>query len=465
MLMIMRLSQRVAAHVRVVLMVALLLAVLPRVHHADDASISAETATASATERAAVALSCFLKEHWLERQAEFRKQVPMPPDVDDGDVWTSIQYHALASVVNYTGFCQLLDRQRATVGLDMVLSSVDMVHRDALVVAGTAVWLTASRASAVSAPPGWCRLPAFEQNDWDLRMREGGKCCNARTTKAQVWTTWGAVHAAHTYLSFIKHVVGQWVADRGFKDLSRIAASFHDGVASQFTHGIIWQTLLRRIPQPFTLESVRLLAAELCCEGCAAQECNARCATGLEGDWYHACFHGVGHGGMLLALRDAGVSIGSACEPARWLSLPVHRDAMLRGVAVCETVPHPNRKWCLTGAYMSYFEFIRPSRVDWSVACEQVPCMAACIMKCRQFASDLIDPVFTIARWPTAVVCYGPRLLSRDRAFALDNVMAPYSEKSFTRPDGGPYYTAEFEALLVHELGLEGEAATERCFS
>ena len=255
----------------------------------------------------------------------------------------------------------------------------------------------------------------------------------------------------------MRHALGQWYGsqqpslpdpeappDAALRAAVRRAYSYTVGLASEILHGMLWHLMLR---QSTALEraglsfDVSLFAEEYCCKACEGPGCNAACAISEEGDFYHHCFHGVGHGLALLHLARADASTlqtYAACSGSLPLSLPPHPRALARAEAECAQLAErwrPNRRACYTGVYMHYFELLRVDAAVWAGACEQARCRAACIIKCREFGRYF---------FPGTGVCYGvaegnARVRQLDMRF--DPAQAQAASSSF--------YTPEAEAMLV----------------
>jgi hypothetical protein len=285
-------------------------------------------------------------------------------------------------------------------------------------------------------------------------------------------------------------------------NLSTVLA-YRDGVGANYLHGFVWYKMLAvgaSSPQSAGADGgvldgvVPRVAQTLCCDGCRGGGCNARCASEVEGDWYHACFHGVGHGSILRALMAHGAmgAAYEACTPTPWFRSAPDPTSLAEGEAGCDAAVvgrRTNRKFCMLGVYMSYFENLRLQPAEWSQACETAACPAACIIKCRQFASMLFDPTLflhTTTDWPSPLVCYGRHPLSRDDAIALDTRFAVYSDpltvvdaashrprvlRSIYEPGHGAVYTPETETWLFETIDTNGNATTgapssrRACFS
>jgi hypothetical protein len=214
-------------------------------------------------------------------------------------------------------------------------------------------------------------------------------------------------------------------------------------------------------------QTMQRWAETLCCDGCRGAECNARCVSETEGDWYHACFHGLGHGSILRALTRRGRLVADGvCRPPPWFSSAPTTSGLAEAEAGCDDAVvgrRRNRKFCMLGVYMSYFEYLRLEPVEWASACETAACPAACIIKCRQFASVLLEPILLQPpaeqpSWPSPLICYGRHPLSNDAALALDTRFSVYSDpltlydgalhRSIYEPGHGAVYTPEMEAWL-----------------
>ena len=114
---------------------------------------------------------------------------------------------------------------------------------------------------------------------------------------------------------------------------------------------------------------------------------------------------------------------------------------------------------------MHYFELLRPTPNEWAAACDDVACPAACVIKCRQFACDILDPIWTITAWPSTVLCYGHRMLSKETASRFDDRFAPYGSRAYSQPATGPVYTYETESWLIDGIAAGSAAASwKRCF-
>ena len=434
-------------------------------------------------ETLAASMSCAIKAHW-EIQQERLRQVPTEGRcrdwptcwriAEEDNAWTTQQLRALSSIVDLTEMCAMLDRQADAGGVMMVLEAYDLIYRDALQVAA-GNWLAGDRLLAVTHSNAWCRLPTLVNAPIVNKVEQ--YCCDNQTDPHS-FTTLGPVHAAHTYLHYTKHTVGAWAAGKfGASAASIISggrlervASLHDSVASQYLHGIVWHSMLKQLALNYSMTSVRGFAIDVCCAACSGPGCNAECATTIEGDWYHACFHGLGHGSMLLAQAavDTRFNAYSACTPVPWLSLGADAKTLSQATASCEAATAgrhaPNRKHCFTGLYMSYFQNLNPVRSEWDAACKHAACKAACIIKCRQFASDIFDPVPIIFTWPSRLVCYGDRSLSKDVAFALDDRITVYARHSYGQPAAASVFTAEYEDTLFQALGQGPETIAEWCY-
>ena len=322
--------------------------------------------------------------------------------------------------------------------VDQVLYAVDLLFRQVFIAAGGKASIDAKRHSA-SLPAGACTL---------MGERYG----------------YPEVLAVTSYILFAKHVVGQWAADVGAEASDLVA--YKDGVANQYVHGFVWHKMLTSAAgERASPEMVRRLAEVLCCRACKGAECNAECASTAEGDWYHACFHGVGHGSVLLALHHEGrlASYGK-CTATRWLSQKPSPKSMLDGEAGCEAAAvgsRRNRKYCLLGVYMSYFEYLEPVASEWASACDGAACPAACIIKCRQFASQLFDPILFIpVAWPANIICYGQHPLSEAQAAALDETLTVYGARSIYHPGHGEQYTPQLESWLLETVRENATRAT-----
>jgi hypothetical protein len=379
------------------------------------------------TEESLSAISCALVRHRDMQQLLLQHDAPgsVPPQLQP-------PYRALRSTANLSDLCRTIN----DFAVDEVLYAVDLMLREVINIADPG-FLEAERART-SFPASACHLSTERDNGID-RL------------------------AATQYIIFTKHVVGQWAADVD-ADVAAIF-SFRDGVSAQYVHGFVWHKMLTAAAGgPATPDMVRGFAELLCCRACRGAECNAGCTSKREGDWYHACFHGVGHGSALLALHQNGrlASYGK-CTATRWLSQPPTPKAMSEGEAGCDAATvgsHRNRKYCYLGVYMSYFEYLRPVASDWASACDAAACPAACIIKCRQFASQIFDaPLFMDMAWPTTVVCYGPRPLGRAQAVALDEALTVYGINGIYRPGHGEQYTPDLEAWLLRTV--RGNASSE----
>ena len=139
---------------------------------------------------------------------------------------------------------------------------------------------------------------------------------------------------------------------------------------------------------------------------------------------------------------------------------------MTEGEAGCEAAAvgnRRNRKYCMLGVYMSYFEYLQPTRSYWASACDGAVCPAACISKCRQFASQLFDPVGVLPMtWPAPVVCYGHFPLTEEQATALDGTMTVFGPQSIYVPGTGERYTPQLEAWLLETVRGNATGAASR---
>ena len=217
------------------------------------------------------------------------------------------------------------------------------------------------------------------------------------------------------YAYQLRHIVGQWLAKdhRPTAELLRLSFSFSVADSSEFLHGFIWQSMLAELGTQQTLREgdVTRLAKSWCCDMCPAGEgCNDECTSHAEGDWYHHCFHGVGHGIMLTAfvgeVGAGGVASAApaptSCEPLEPLSLPPSSEALTAAELLCTRLSTQQlaiRKYCFSGLYMTYFEYSNPwAAFGWHSACAHAACPAACVLKCREFGSTL---------FPGTAACYG----------------------------------------------------------
>lgn len=348
-------------------------------------------------------------------------------------------------MVNYTRVCAVLDAFE----LEDVLYAMDLTFRDALVASGAGAWLSADRAAASHNIP-----------------------CSILTEAVTDSASWQHAHAVHLYLAFSKHYVGQWAQARSGDALIR-AAAYRDGVTSEYTHGIVWHTMLTQAAQPMPAEMARRFATEVCCAACRGRGCSDECSVRAEGDWYWACFHGYGHGAMLVALAEnrSSFSAHAPCSPVQWFSQPAAPARLAQAEAACDVAVASrggNRKACFLGVYMHYFELLALDRRAWASACDNAVCSAACVAKCRQFASDIFDPVLPYSTgpvearlsdsagelsWPAAVLCYGDTPLTQAQAVALDDRFAPYAPSSFAIAANRPFYTRETELQLFDAIG------------
>jgi len=206
------------------------------------------------------------------------------------------------------------------------------------------------------------------------------------------------------YAFHLRHILGQWLYDYSMAEFGHfnsnilIMASAHARVwKSELLHGVLWYMMLRR--NISEVPDVQNMMRTICCDLCPqipGEVCNGECQADHEG-WYHHCFHGIGHGIMLVGLAGQHASAfdnRSACEPVAPLSFGESRNALLKAESTCySTTAKWDLTYCLTGVYMTYFEYLEPVYSAWSAACISARNVRICRQKCLQFGTNLFPGV------------------------------------------------------------------------
>ena len=189
------------------------------------------------------------------------------------------------------------------------------------------------------------------------------------------------------------------------------------------------------------------------------------------------CFHGVGHGVMLLAMVRSGrdaissgreheepsegngrVEVPTACEPLEPLSWSLSPGMLALAERQCSLMGTrwaSIQKYCFSGMYMTFFEFLHPVSDGWQTMCARARCPAACVLKCREFGRML---------FPNTTACYGDggeNPITPKRIAELDGIFRATNGDAHA----GSAFSQENEALIIEALARPDDTGPERtCF-